>query len=1285
MKKIITIGCFIPFALPVTASSSGNQIRSSTVIARCVESHEAGLAYAYESSFKTNSIWPKVRAVVEFVITADGSVKDVEILETEGLDTSLRGPALTAMFGDKITAAAYTWRFPQVRAGSVTVEIPFLFVPVEAEETEIAESEKALEEKRDYNWKRVERDVTGVYRYEEFIIECRRKQPVPFYMPQARPESDVFARAARGIRLGGAAGKPIRDYLKEVASFLDELRKGPASKLRKKLAPREREMREVEAALADEELYVAVGDLGLSKEYNWRIKKANAKKVTRLLKKRERVSLEIEKVNREISKAEEARSRSVAAKRAALIARGEELRSNNLGGETDSWILTALGELYLDEGDLSKASAAFKEAVGKEASAGSAKALYGLGHSYFGAGDEEKSAGAFLRLAEECPASRYAPEANFRLGEHFTSLLEPDEAEKYFLLASQDDAEYRDAALYRAAWGYYECTGPFGTTYYDRAVPAFKRFLDAAEEGSEYWEHAIEMTGLCLAEWEPGTAERPAPLEALIRYDEFFAGAEEGLYSADVLRALGDAYLYKMDKLPEAAGTYEYLLEKYPSYEQAPAVVESLVETHLRREGYDDAHDARLRIADEYDPASSWYRAQDDLTRCKAILSWENALYEVAVYYNMIAERKHYKGLAEAPTLFGLAINKYNQYLTSFPTNEKAYHINFYLAESYYAVEAFETAAQQYIKTATHYTDRERYNLDKWDERFTQEQAFFNAIVARDEIFQEEVEAAPAVSEAAKRPRKDLGRPLTANEAELARVCGLYVERYPESRDAPSVLSKLGEVCFYAENYERAREAYGRIVEDYVDAPDADYQKDHDQFYVNAAENIAKSYFNEAEFYEKGGAYKEARRRYELACEWYAKTKRLAESRNVCETIERAAKLAALTALKAAEMKGAGVRLEEKGKAPPPVTCYDFVEIYPPLRPIKSSAVKAKRVEANGYEAVAAEYGAACPDVGRLALGKAADTYYEVCDWGNASRGYLDYVRAYPGAEDVKEAYERAAECCERAADWAGAAEVYKEIASHPKFRGTDFGRGCLFRAGMMYEQLEGWAKAAETFERFNEEYPEEAGPRLEATYRLARAEEKLGREDDALEHYNEVVKVYEYSVSLGIDVGPTDECVAESEFKVTDAKFDEYEAVRFVMPAELFEANLQKKVKQSQDLVAGYTYVAGLGIPKWSVAARRRLGDVYYEFAEALRDAEIPKELKPEYWEALPDDDKRKVLLEEAYYEYTSGLEEQAGSLEKKATEEYEEAVTIAEAEGLETSWSRKARERLSALEAIQ
>jgi hypothetical protein len=187
-----------------------------------------------------------------------------------------------------------------------------------------------------------------------------------------------------------------------------------------------------------------------------------------------------------------------------------------------------------------------------------------------------------------------------------------------------------------------------------------------------------------------------------------------------------------------------------------------------------------------------------------------------------------------------------------------------------------------------------------------------------------------------------------------------------------------------------------------------------------------------------------------------------------------------------------------------------------------------------------------------------------------------------------------------------------------------------------------------------------------------------LGRDADALEHHKEVVAIYKLSVEQGFDIGGTEKYVAESEFKVTDAKYDDYEAIQFVMPQKVMEANLQKKVKESQDLIAGYTDVASLGVPKWQVAAHCRMADVYLAFRDTLRNAEIPEELQPPYWEALPDDDPRKPLLEDAYYQYTAGLEEQAIPLEEKAVTEYSEAVNIADAEGVDSAWSRKAYNQL-------
>ncbi len=798
MRNAILTPITILLAFAPAVSSSGYSSRSPAVNARIIASHENSLVYAYESTFKTQTYGPKVKAVVRFGITAPGDVEAVEILALEGFETTMPGPALAEMFTDKVKEAVYSWKFPPVMHGITTVETPYAFVPDDKELPKVKEELTSNGRKFDFDSVKCERTEEGIYRYDERVIKCRREQAVYVEIPRFIPDAGIFEEAAKK-----EVEKTAREFLKDVGTYFDERRKPAAANLVKKLAARERELAEVEANLTEEESRLAVADLGLSDKYDWDVKRPNAKKLAKLPEKRGRLSTEIEQLKSEISTAEETRSRSLAGERTELMARGEELLSTKPREDSNPWLVFALAELYLDSGEAVKAAPLFERVIEKGNRTAVPEALYGLAQAYADGGDVEKASQNFLSLATEYPDSAYQGESCFRLGKYFTSQREPKKAEEYYLLAAEIDDEHRDAALYRAAWGYYECSGPLGTAYYDRAVPAFRRFLDAADESSPYWKHAVEMAGLCLAEWEPGTAERPAPLGALNRYDDVFGGTRESAYAADVLRALGDAYLYRMDKLPEAATTYEYLLEKYPSYGDAAGVIQSIVESDLRREAYDDAHAARVHLVDEYGPASSWYRAQDEPARCRALLSWEDALYEVGVYYNMQAERKSRTKPEEAQGLYESTITRYNQYLASFPTNEKAYHINFYLAEVYFALEDNETAAQQYIKTATHYTDRERYKIDKWDEKFTQEHSFYKAILSYEELYEEKAgfSAGSAGFYAGK----------------LITSCEEFLDRYPESSETPEILKLMAETYAREGDSEKAGLIYTRIEEGYLE------------------------------------------------------------------------------------------------------------------------------------------------------------------------------------------------------------------------------------------------------------------------------------------------------------------------------------------------------------------------------------------------------------------------------------------------------------------------------------
>ncbi|UCE26678.1 MAG: hypothetical protein JSW52_10065, partial [Candidatus Coatesbacteria bacterium] len=228
----------------------------------------------------------------------------------------------------------------------------------------------------------------------------------------------------------------------------------------------------------------------------------------------------------------------------------------------------------------------------------------------------------------------------------------------------------------------------------------------------------------------------------------------------------------------------------------------------------------------------------------------------------------------------------------------------------------------------------------------------------------------------------------------------------------------------------------------------------------------------------------------------------------------------------------------------------------------------------------------------------------------------------------------------------------------------------------------ENWGKAARTYDRFNDEYQEHAIPRVKATFRQGRAEEKLNNNDDAIEAYKECTALYKYATdNLGLDIPDALPYAAEATFKMTDIGFDEYDRIQLTMPESVMEANLQRRLDLSKKLVDGYTYCSNLGEPEWAVAAKVRMGDVNLSFKDALMNAEVPYEYAPERWEHLPPDDPTRVQLEGWYYEYVALLDEQALQLEDQAMAFYSDALDTAEMYGVENEWTWKAEEKMLSL----
>jgi hypothetical protein len=200
----------------------------------------------------------------------------------------------------------------------------------------------------------------------------------------------------------------------------------------------------------------------------------------------------------------------------------------------------------------------------------------------------------------------------------------------------------------------------------------------------------------------------------------------------------------------------------------------------------------------------------------------------------------------------------------------------------------------------------------------------------------------------------------------------------------------------------------------------------------------------------------------------------------------------------------------------------------------------------------------------------------------------------------------------------------------------------------------------------------------IETAFFKAKELEEKGYIEGALEAYAECVDLFkEATRQYGFDIEELSGYAAESAFEIAEANFVNYDRIRLVMPQKTMEANISKRLELSRWLVDYYRYCVDLGIPEWTIAAKVRMGDVDYSFAEALCNAELPPEIAPDNWSHLPPDDENRLRSEKMYRNYVRALEEQALPLYDQALMFYADALKIAGAYDITNEWTRRAGEK--------
>jgi len=207
-----------------------------------------------------------------------------------------------------------------------------------------------------------------------------------------------------------------------------------------------------------------------------------------------------------------------------------------------------------------------------------------------------------------------------------------------------------------------------------------------------------------------------------------------------------------------------------------------------------------------------------------------------------------------------------------------------------------------------------------------------------------------------------------------------------------------------------------------------------------------------------------------------------------------------------------------------------------------------------------------------------------------------------------------------------------------------------LLKAGQALQESGRWADA-EGLLRRRLQSPMTLFQEFEARARLARVLRMLGRVSEARTEVQRVLSLADRNATLPAVHG--NEFVAMASFEGAETWHDLFSRIRFVLPTERMEKDLEDKATLFLKAQSEYLRTLRLGNVYWSVQAGLRMGRLYEEFYDDLLGAEVPPELNSE---------EREIYLQE--------LRRKARPLVAKAVTTYERNLALARSYGAREEW---------------
>ena len=442
-------------------------------------------------------------------------------------------------------------------------------------------------------------------------------------------------------------------------------------------------------------------------------------------------------------------------------------------------------------------------------------AAYTLGTLY-NAQQRYSDAARVFEIVTTKTDSRFRGEAFFRLGDAIFELASKERGAQRSALFSRSAAAYEEAtkiapkdsdiyflALYKLGWSYYNQATRTTQAEYQRAVEVFGQLVDSYDKLTPDQQARLGLRGEAI-EYMAIAFTQVGGADAANKYFETHGGLP---YQQTVLRRVATG-LRDQGDFPRAVEAFQALIAQTPTDSSSLSVQQEIVDIYQNRMlEFDSAQVARLKLVDNFAPASAWAQANPGLA-ARAQAAREDALRQSGQLLLARAQQRNDKAQ------FASAAALYARYMGEFGQSDSAQVVNNFYGAALVGQGDFARAGAEFARTAFDYSDKAspfaqeagRNAIVAYDsalarnkaDRATQD-AYFSTVDRFASQFQ--------TSDLAKKALIQKGR--RASETQrwevLEQTFRDYAQRYPDDSYTPAAQKLVGDALYKQGKYAEAQ------------------------------------------------------------------------------------------------------------------------------------------------------------------------------------------------------------------------------------------------------------------------------------------------------------------------------------------------------------------------------------------------------------------------------------------------------------------------------------------------